>query len=80
MVLYYRNKSQIKLLSISEVAIDADATKIDAYKKSQLKKKLKSGVISTNLKGKNYTDGNQSELLDYKLHILCDSKFELPLT
>lgn len=66
------------LIDGSEIAIDS--TKIDAYEKSQPKKKLKNDGISANWGSKNDTDGNQIKWFGYKLHILCDSKSELPLS
>lgn len=62
----------------TEVAIDS--TKIDAYEKSQPKKKLKNDCVSANLESKNDTDGNQIKWFGYKVHILCDCKSELPLS
>lgn len=72
------NAISLGIIDGSEVAIDA--TKIDAYEKSQPKKKLKNDGISANWGSKNDTDGNQIKWFGYKLHILCDSKSELPLS
>lgn len=68
----------IGIIDGSEVAIDS--TKIDAYEKSQPKKKLKNDGKSADWGCKNDTDGNKIKWFGYKLHILCDCKSELPLS
>lgn len=70
----------ISLEIIDGTEVSIDSTKIDAYEKSQPKKKLKNDGVSANWGSKNDTDGNQIKWFGYKLHILCDCKSELPLS
>jgi len=59
--------------------ISIDSTKLDSYEAAKPKKSIVDDDASPNWGMKRDTNGNNIRWFGWKLHILCDSKSELPL-
>lgn len=59
--------------------ISIDSTKLDSYEAAKPKKSIADDGTNPNWGMKRDTNGNNIKWFGWKLHILCDSKSELPL-
>jgi len=59
--------------------VSIDSTKLDSYEAAKPKKDIIDDGMSPNWGMKKDTNGNNIRWFGWKLHILCDSKSELPL-
>jgi len=68
---------ELNIVDGETVAIDA--TKMDSFESPKPKNKLANDGLTPNWGSKQDTNGNQIKWFGWKLHILCDTKSELPL-
>ena len=73
-----KHAAELGMIKGDTVAIDS--TKIDTYEKAKPKSKLKNDGKSADWGCKRDTEGNKVKWFGYKLHILCDTQSELPLS
>lgn len=73
-----KRAAELGMIDGNKVAIDS--TKIDTYEKAKPKSKLKNDGKSADWGCKRDTEGNKIKWYGYKLHILCDTQSELPLS
>ena len=79
-VLFHRLVIQAKKLNIVDgETIAIDATKVDSFEAPKPKNKLTDDGATPNWGAKRDTHGNKVKWFGWKLHILCDTKSELPL-
>jgi len=67
----------MRIIDGTSVAIDS--TKIDAFEASKPKKDITNDGVHPNWGMKRDTNGNKIRWFGWRLHLLCDSKSELPL-
>ncbi|QUH19530.1 transposase [Alkaliphilus sp. B6464] len=78
--LFYQLVLQAKELNIVDGDhISIDSTKLDSYEAAKPKKSIVDDGTNPNWGMKRDTNGNNIRWFGWKLHILCDSKSELPL-
>jgi hypothetical protein len=68
---------ELNIIDVDSVAIDS--TKLNSYEASKPKKSIIDDGNNPNWGMKKDTNGNNIKWFGWKLHILCDSKSELPL-
>jgi transposase len=78
--LFHKLVIQAKELNIVDgETVAIDATKMDSFESPKPKNKLTDDGLTPNWGSKRDTDGNQIKWFGWKLHILSDTKSELPL-
>jgi len=78
--LFHQLVIQAKELNIIDGShVSIDSTKLDSYEAAKPKKSINDDGTNPNWGMKRDTNGNNIRWFGWKLHILCDSKSELPL-
>lgn len=79
-LLFYDLVLKAKKLNIVDGEhVSIDSTKLNSYEAAKPKKKIVDNGLNPNWGMKRDTNGNNIRWFGWKLHILCDSKSELPL-